>query len=290
MRSSVRARTPPRRAAVSGPAPYIGNRLPLRRTALIGKWPPASAFLLLVLRLALRHTQSCEPRQTAVAVPPVRGRRCLRRAVQSDSVQRRHGCRGHHVRPQHGRAGKKYLPETVGSGCAFFDADGDGWPDILLINSKDWQPKGTALAPRPLPQQQERYLHRRHRGQRARCRDVRHRRRPSATSTTMAMTTSTSRRSKGDRLFHNDGHFKFRDVTKASGIANACVRHERRLAGLRQGRAARPLRRQLREVVRRNRPVLFDGRHEQDRTARPRRTREPPRSCITTSATGSSRT
>ena len=36
-----------------------------------------------------------------------------------------------------GRAGKKYLPETVGSGCAFFDADGDGWPDILLVNSKD---------------------------------------------------------------------------------------------------------------------------------------------------------
>ena len=26
---------------------------------------------------------------------------------------------------------------------------------------------------------------------------------------------------EGDRLFHNDGHFKFRDVTKASGIANA---------------------------------------------------------------------
>jgi len=34
-----------------------------------------------------------------------------------------------------GRAGKKFLPETMGSGCAFLDADGDGWPDILLINS-----------------------------------------------------------------------------------------------------------------------------------------------------------
>ena len=31
-----------------------------------------------------------------------------------------------------GKAGKKYLPETLGSGAAFFDADGDGWPDILL--------------------------------------------------------------------------------------------------------------------------------------------------------------
>src|ERR1035441_7039009 len=46
-----------------------------------------------------------------------------------------------------GRAGKKYLPETMGSGCAFFDADGDGWPDILLINSKDWTPRGRRSLP-----------------------------------------------------------------------------------------------------------------------------------------------
>ena len=30
-----------------------------------------------------------------------------------------------------GRSGKKYLPETLGAGCAFFDADGDGWPDKI---------------------------------------------------------------------------------------------------------------------------------------------------------------
>src|SRR5215469_15450712 len=41
-----------------------------------------------------------------------------------------------------GRTGKKWLPETMGSGCAFFDADGDGWLDILLINGKDWTAKG----------------------------------------------------------------------------------------------------------------------------------------------------
>jgi hypothetical protein len=33
-----------------------------------------------------------------------------------------------------GAFGKKYLPETMGSGAAFFDADGDGRQDILLIN------------------------------------------------------------------------------------------------------------------------------------------------------------
>src|SRR4051812_1251573 len=37
-----------------------------------------------------------------------------------------------------GAFGKKYLPETVGSGAAFLDVDSDGWQDILLINSRDW--------------------------------------------------------------------------------------------------------------------------------------------------------
>ncbi|HEY0080753.1 MAG TPA: CRTAC1 family protein [Pyrinomonadaceae bacterium] len=29
----------------------------------------------------------------------------------------------------------RYLPETVGAGCAFFDYDNDGWMDIYLVNS-----------------------------------------------------------------------------------------------------------------------------------------------------------
>jgi hypothetical protein len=37
-----------------------------------------------------------------------------------------------------GAFGKKYLPETIGAGCAFLDYDNDGWQDILLINSMDW--------------------------------------------------------------------------------------------------------------------------------------------------------
>src|SRR5438132_802637 len=37
-----------------------------------------------------------------------------------------------------GAFGSKHLPETLGSGCLFLDADGDGWQDILLLNSTNW--------------------------------------------------------------------------------------------------------------------------------------------------------
>ena len=33
-----------------------------------------------------------------------------------------------------GAFGKKWLPETMGPGCAFIDYDNDGYPDILLVN------------------------------------------------------------------------------------------------------------------------------------------------------------
>src|SRR5213082_345227 len=47
-----------------------------------------------------------------------------------------------------GAFGSKYLPETLGSGCLFLDADGDGWQDILLINSKNWPERpGTRSLP-----------------------------------------------------------------------------------------------------------------------------------------------
>jgi hypothetical protein len=37
-----------------------------------------------------------------------------------------------------GAFGKKYMPETVGSGCAFLDYDNDGWQDLFLVNSTSW--------------------------------------------------------------------------------------------------------------------------------------------------------
>jgi hypothetical protein len=45
---------------------------------------------------------------------------------------------GIQFRHNSGAYGGKLLPETLGSGCAFLDYDGDGWQDILLINGMDW--------------------------------------------------------------------------------------------------------------------------------------------------------
>jgi len=72
--------------------------------------------------------------------PPSPASPALRPGEERFSVQLRDVTRDSGVSFEHnsGAFGKKYLPETLGSGCAFFDYDNDGWIDILLISGKDW--------------------------------------------------------------------------------------------------------------------------------------------------------
>jgi enediyne biosynthesis protein E4 len=61
--------------------------------------------------------------------------------IEYTDVTARAGIRFKH---NSGAFGKKYLPETIGAGCAFLDYDNDGWQDILLVNSMNWpEQKGT---------------------------------------------------------------------------------------------------------------------------------------------------
>lgn len=47
-----------------------------------------------------------------------------------------------------GARGEKLLPETMGGGCAFFDYDGDGDEDLLLVNGAPWPHNGESLRTR----------------------------------------------------------------------------------------------------------------------------------------------
>src|SRR5579864_44754 len=55
---------------------------------------------------------------------------------------------GIHFTHNNGAFGKKWLPETMGPGCAFIDYDNDGYPDIVLINGEDFpgHPHGGATS------------------------------------------------------------------------------------------------------------------------------------------------
>ena len=46
-----------------------------------------------------------------------------------------------------GASGEKLLPETMGSGSAFLDYDGDGDQDLLLVNSAHWPDQKSATEP-----------------------------------------------------------------------------------------------------------------------------------------------
>jgi hypothetical protein len=119
-----------------------------------------------------------------------------------------------------GKQGKKYLPETMGSGLAWIDADGDGWQDLLLVNSHDWTPKGrhtTAALYRNT-----------HDGKFA---DITRGSGLDVEIYGMGVAVADFDNDgkddvyitalEGDRLFHNEGNGKFKDVTAASGIRNA---------------------------------------------------------------------
>ncbi len=87
---------------------------------------------------AVEQTPVAAPRAAAAPVhePP---------ALPFTDVTREAGIDFRHVSGAHG---ERLLPETMGSGAAFFDYDGDGDPDLLLVNSEEWPAEPVAPASR----------------------------------------------------------------------------------------------------------------------------------------------
>jgi enediyne biosynthesis protein E4 len=119
-----------------------------------------------------------------------------------------------------GAFGRKYLPETMGSGAVWFDADADGWQDLLLVNSTNWPGRP---GPRSVPA-----LYRNNHGAFV---DIT---RGSGLDVPMygigAAAADYDNDGKvdvyitalgGNRLFRNLGAGKFADVTSAAGVADS---------------------------------------------------------------------
>src|SRR5687767_7358036 len=85
----------------------------------------APALLLLIAAGCRSGEQTLDADPASAAILPVR----FTDVTPAVGISFRH---------ENGAAGRKYMPETMGSGCAFLDYDSDGWQDILLINGQPW--------------------------------------------------------------------------------------------------------------------------------------------------------
>lgn len=125
---------------------------------------------------------------------------------------------GINFKHNNGAFGKKYLPETMGPGCAFIDYDDDGWPDIVLINGENWPDH-------PGPETTLRLYHNNHDGTFT---DVTHKAGLDVPTYGLGVAVGDYDNDGYDdlfvtavgqnHLFHNNGNGTFTDVTKKAGL------------------------------------------------------------------------
>ena len=167
------------------------------------------AAVTMVVAVSGTHTARGQDRQKQNGAPATAS------AIHFEDITHAAGIRFTH---NTGAFGKKWLPETMGSGVAFIDYDDDGWQDILLVNGMDWPGhagKHTTLA-----------LY--HNNQNGTFTDVTQKAGLAVEMYGMGVTVGDFDNDGHDdifitalgqsHLFHNNGNGTFTDVTKKAGL------------------------------------------------------------------------
>jgi hypothetical protein len=114
---------PPRNGNAAESEPKVDPNIQIKFTIIFGILAFIPFVLFYFYGLELKHDKKAGGGDIAPTV--------LFREIAAEA--------GIHFVHVNGAAGEKLLPETMGGGCAFFDMDGDGDQDLLLVNSMQWE-------------------------------------------------------------------------------------------------------------------------------------------------------
>ena len=104
-----------------------------------------AAIVAVIVLLRGRSEEAAPEQRIESAAPEAVARPVEAPAVRFTDVTAEAGIDFVHF---NGATGDKLLPESMGGGVAFFDYDGDGDPDLLLVNSSSW-PHDPSVEPVP---------------------------------------------------------------------------------------------------------------------------------------------